>query len=241
MKVDESVECRVYESVRKCIGAMTLSKILYPRRRRNSSTFRKYNHFLVCCHRQRMLSLGLALKPVMSKRFNGFRTISEDGVPAPLSWKRSNGFKVVVNEEYEKRKAEHGKVPIKRFTTDNVHCSQDDAHESGEEETEQIDLKRLNSDLAVGSDVPKRPRVISSNDGDPVLPYSKSNSDDFTVSDHRHVPSLIVSAGKKKYPQRKCIVCRGNSARRDTRYCCKDCVGTPALCKSPCFEKHHTA
>ena len=178
----------------------------------------------------------------MPKRFNGFRAISEDGVPAPLPWKKSNGFKVVVNEEYEKGKAEND-VPIKRsgITPDNVHGSQDDVHGSSDEETQQIDLKRFSSGLAVGSDASKLPRVISGNDRDLALSCSKSNSDVFTVSDHRYVPAPIVSAGKKTYPQRKCIVCRANGVRRDTGYCCKDCVGMPALCKSPCFEKHHAA
>ena len=187
-------------------------------------------------------------KVVTSKRFNGFRMISEDGVPAPLVRQRSNGFKVIVNEETEKIKSEHGKVSIKRqgFTADNVHCSQDDVdNESSEEETEKINLNRLsrlNNDLAAGrpGPPPKLSRIVSSSDGDTDLSYSKPNSDVFTISDHRHIPSPIVYAGKKKYPQRKCIVCKNIGARRDTRYCCKGCVGTPALCISPCFKKHHT-
>ena len=43
-------------------------------------------------------------KVITTKRFNGFRTISEDGVPAPLPRQRSNGFKMVVNDENEKLK-----------------------------------------------------------------------------------------------------------------------------------------
>ena len=43
-------------------------------------------------------------KVITTKRFNGFRTISEDGVPSPLQRQRSNGFKMVVNDENEKLK-----------------------------------------------------------------------------------------------------------------------------------------
>ena len=152
-----------------------------------------------------------------------------------------------------KREVDNDKVSIKRkrLNTDHIDGLQDGDDESSEEEGQSIDLKReaaidklpikrkrLNADHVDGSGVTKLTREINSNDGDLALSKSKANLDVFTASDH--VPSAIVSDSKKKYPQRKCIVCRRYGTRRDTRYCCKDCVGFPALCKSPCFMKYHT-
>ena len=55
-----------------------------------------------------------------------------------------------------------------------------------------------------------------------------------------HTPSPILQTGKKKYPQRRCVVCRQNGAPRDTRYYCRACAEVPALCKTPCFGIYHS-
>ena len=60
------------------------------------------------------------------------------------------------------------------------------------------------------------------------------------TSFHQHFLSQIPPTEKKKYPQRRCVYCRMNSAPRDTRYYCKTCINTPALCKEPCFRKYHS-
>ncbi len=188
-------------------------------------------------------------------KFNGFN-------PVPSSSKIFNGFKMKEAEDAEdgetwridlKRDVSNDKLAIKckRSNTDHIDGLQDGDDESSEEESGAIDLKRgavidklpikrkrLNADHVDCSGVTKLAREINSNDGDLALSKSKANVDVFTGSDH--VPSAIVSDSKKKYPQRKCIVCRRYGTRRDTRYCCKDCIGFPALCKSPCFMTYHT-
>ena len=78
---------------------------------------------------------------------------------------------------------------------------------------------------------------------------SKRNDDDFNknrkqIDDREctdnHVPTIIFPTRKKKYPQRRCVICRENDAPRDTRYCCKACFEVPALCKTPCFRIYHS-
>ena len=59
------------------------------------------------------------------------------------------------------------------------------------------------------------------------------------IDTEHHTPSRILQKGKKKYPQRRCVVCREKGAPRDTRYCCYACVEVPALCKTPCFKMYH--
>ena len=50
-----------------------------------------------------------------------------------------------------------------------------------------------------------------------------------------HIVSFIHC---KKYPQRKCRLCKKNGARKDTRYYCKEC--NIPLCKAPCFGDYHS-
>ena len=62
---------------------------------------------------------------------------------------------------------------------------------------------------------------------------------DDTERTYHHIPTPISPTRKKKYPQRRCVICRENGAPRDTRYCCKACFEVPALCKTPCFRTYH--
>ena len=52
-----------------------------------------------------------------------------------------------------------------------------------------------------------------------------------------HITAFPATA-TKKYPQRKCRVCRLRGNRKDTRFYCKEC-GVP-LCKAPCFGHYHS-
>ena len=61
---------------------------------------------------------------------------------------------------------------------------------------------------------------------------------DFQRVDDGHAPSSIPPTENKKYPTRKCRVCTKLGIRRESRYCCKDCSDTPALCKA-CFNDYH--
>lgn len=52
----------------------------------------------------------------------------------------------------------------------------------------------------------------------------------------RHFPSLYESTGKNRL--RRCVVCKKNDKRRESRYQCEECnVG---LCVFPCFKIYHT-
>ena len=77
---------------------------------------------------------------------------------------------------------------------------------------------------------------------------SKKNNNDLKINRKKiydmeradyHIPTPILPTRKKKYPQRRCVVCRKNGAPHDTRYCCKACFELPALCKTPCFRIYH--
>ena len=59
-----------------------------------------------------------------------------------------------------------------------------------------------------------------------------------TSIDKNHALSKLSPTGNKKYPQRKCVACRRGGVRRDTRYYCQACPGTPALCRD-CFKPYH--
>ena len=191
----------------------------------------------------------IVFKKLRIKRINPFKVLdAESEAPA-----KDDESLTEIKESDLKREVNNDKVLIKRkrLDVDHIDGLQGDEDESSQEESQRIDLKReaaidklpikrkrLNADHVDGSGVTNLSHEINSNDGDLALSKSKANLDVFTVSDH--VPSAIVSDSKKKYPQRKCIVCRRCGTRRDTRYCCTDCVGFPALCKSPCFIKYHT-
>ena len=43
-----------------------------------------------------------------------------------------------------------------------------------------------------------------------------------------------------KVGRRRFVVCTQNGKRKETRYRCKNCPGTPSLCLDPCFEQYHT-
>ena len=52
-----------------------------------------------------------------------------------------------------------------------------------------------------------------------------------------HIPTCIPVTGMKKYPQKRCVICRKHGNSRDTRYCCQEC--DVALCKQGCFDEYH--
>ncbi|XP_069812926.1 piggyBac transposable element-derived protein 4-like [Dendropsophus ebraccatus] len=56
----------------------------------------------------------------------------------------------------------------------------------------------------------------------------------------RHFPHHVPETPNKKYPQKRCRVCRKHGIRRETRFYCPMCPSEPGLCVYPCFEKYHT-
>ena len=65
-----------------------------------------------------------------------------------------------------------------------------------------------------------------------------NNLKSLETSNGQHFPSQIPPTDKKKYPQKRCIICRGQGVRNDTRYFCNVCH--VALCKDPCFREYHS-
>ena len=57
------------------------------------------------------------------------------------------------------------------------------------------------------------------------------------TTQREHFVSTIPQSGGKKYPQKRCVICRKHGNPRDTRYWCKEC--DVALCKQGCFAEFH--
>ena len=58
----------------------------------------------------------------------------------------------------------------------------------------------------------------------------------------QHFPEKISrpeNYQRKTYFQR-CKQCYKQGIRKETSYCCKNCISKPALCPAPCFETWHT-
>ena len=69
-----------------------------------------------------------------------------------------------------------------------------------------------------------------------ICPFNNSiNRNDDNKS---HISSRISQTGTKKYPQKRCVVCRRHGTPRDTRHCCKAC--NVALCMGRCFDEYHS-
>ena len=66
-----------------------------------------------------------------------------------------------------------------------------------------------------------------------------SISNSYLITTQDHIPSQIQPTAKKRYPQRRCVLCKANGKPWDCRYYCKACFERPALCKSSCFNKFH--
>ena len=56
----------------------------------------------------------------------------------------------------------------------------------------------------------------------------------------RHFSDLIPPTPKKATPQKRCIVCTARGVRKESRYHCEDCPGSPGLCAGPCYKTFHT-
>ena len=110
-------------------------------------------------------------------------------------------------------------------------------------------------DESVDDNVSNGKRKISSSIVDSIINSRSEDSPtkircfDTTISDWRersekqkdmnngHSLSKITPTGKKKWPQKPCVLCRKYGVRNDTRYICNLC--NTALCKEPCFSEYH--
>ena len=134
----------------------------------------------------------------------------------------SHGFMVKEAEDYEdvetrridvRREVDNDKVSVKRkrLNTDHIDGLQDGDDESSKEEGQRINLKR---EAAIDKLPIKRKRLNADHvDGSDVTKLAREiNSNDGDLS----------------------------KSKANLDVFCKDCVGFPALCKSPCFMKYHT-
>ena len=115
--------------------------------------------------------------------------------------------------------------------------SQDSSEvDENREKTEELKIGMGNEQTNFYKMDEQKPESSKRNDDD--LKGNRKQIHDTERTDH-HVPTPILPTVKKKYPQRRCVICRKNGAPRDTRYCCKACFEVPALCKTPCFRIYH--
>ena len=75
----------------------------------------------------------------------------------------------------------------------------------------------------------------SSSEKDEFYPSKEINCNEAYKS---HTSMRFPPTEKKKYPTRRCVVCKKNGYRCDTRYHCQVC--NVAVCKSPCFKEYHS-
>ena len=188
------------------------AKMLIPNRSRIRTN---YNGFRII---QQKKSLESPVVPTKSKRVHSDE--SEGEIKRPISDEISEldaGFTPV----YEEKKSETAPVLLslgeiinkktvseKRRKTDNV--SDAESYNNVKDDSLSPDMKR---------------------------DFERNNTDSICTCQDSHSPSRIPPTERKKYSQRRCVVCRKHGASRDTRYYCETC--NVALCKTPCFEEYH--
>ena len=82
----------------------------------------------------------------------------------------------------------------------------------------------------------------SSSDEDDELPLARVPRTDsmerLKGGYKQHQQATFPATDKRKYPQRRCRVCKKNGIRKDTRIFCKKCK--VPLCPTPCFALYHS-
>ena len=171
----------------------------------------------------------IVFKKLKTKRIKPFKVLDDDEPEAPAKDDESQS-QTEIERHNSKRKAENAELiaPIKRRKSDHTIFG------SGIDDDDSIIVqkKRWNTDALGDEKLDNSPTREWNQD------VSTTDADAAPECDC-HTPSPILPTGKKKYPQKRCVYCRVNSTPRDTRYYCKACVNTPALCKTPCFESYH--
>lgn len=70
--------------------------------------------------------------------------------------------------------------------------------------------------------------------------FKQNKASDLTRLIGQHYLCVIPANASKAGPCKKCVVCRKNGRRRETRYVCETCPSQPALCVAECFKRFHT-
>ena len=74
----------------------------------------------------------------------------------------------------------------------------------------------------------------------PSRPFAHHKASDLSRLGGQHFVELIPCDEGKPKKMRKCVVCRLQGKRKETRYHCETCMSKPALCISPCYKIYHT-
>ncbi|XP_068093018.1 piggyBac transposable element-derived protein 4-like [Hyperolius riggenbachi] len=84
-------------------------------------------------------------------------------------------------------------------------------------------------------------RTLIYHSGHPAPNPDQLQSENVLRLHGNHFPAPIPPTASKKYPQKRCKICRRSGVRRETRYHCPKCPSKAGLCLNPCFEIYHTA
>jgi len=74
----------------------------------------------------------------------------------------------------------------------------------------------------------------------PSRPFAHHKASDMSRLGGQHFIEVIPCDDGKSKKMRKCVVCRQQGKRKETRYQCETCMSQPALCVSPCYKVYHT-
>ena len=129
-------------------------------------------------------------------------------------------------------------IPLNFLRTKENHSVREESKRKFEDDEDlHVPLKRsrlTDEKFHIGDALEREPEFEANDTSMKRLNLNDNNINDNDVD---HSLTQIPRTGRKKYPTKRCVVCRKYGARRDTRYCCKACK--VALCKSPCFKEYH--
>jgi hypothetical protein len=169
---------------------------------------------------------------------NDYNDDDDDELTIPIQQKRYRASSIVdLSKQSVNNCAAENAINRPHVDINNV---QDDEEGKGKSTTKWEHETSLGGDESNG--------IINFGDEINVISQEKDNvkgeapsniSNSYLVNIQDHFPSQIRPTAKKKYPQRRCVICKGNGKTRDCRYYCKSCFERPALCKSSCFLQYH--
>src|SRR6218665_2017970 len=98
---------------------------------------------------------------------------------------------------------------------------------------DRFDSERMLSDLSAR-------KSRQAKDSHCTVAFAQNKASDLTRLMGQHYLCVIPANASKARPCKKCVVCRKNGKRRETRYVCETCPSQPALCVTECFKRFHT-
>ena len=205
---------------------------------------------------------GEGIYQALGRKHTGLRKVKKDEKDAKNLNKNNEGEGIdVVDSNIDKCEnresdEESSIETISNFTEDeptnddesNMDDKEDDVDENDENESDEVNLKRkFDEEAGVKQKYP--PSIVDhfiNNNADDLaitIPTKLQCLQNGEMSDEKskkHQLCLIHPTVRKKWPQKKCVICRRNyGLRKDTRYRCMQC--DVPLCKEPCFAEYHYA